>query len=189
MSNLNYGAIDETYPIAGQDNNSQGFRSNFSAIKTSLGLAQEAITTLENNRAKLNDTNNFLGNTISNAVINKVYGATYPLNNITSPQFIDLNNGPLQYVTFAGNTTVTFKSWPDTGKYAVVRLHLIGDGNAIRTATLATEQGGTFAPEASITLVNNAPTFSLATTGKHKVVEAWTYNGGAKVFLRYLGEF
>ena len=189
MSNLNYGAIDETYPVAGQDNNSQGFRSHFSAIKTSLGLAEEAITTLESSTAKLNDDNNFLGNTISNAVVNKVYGATYPLNNITSPQFIDLNNGPLQYVTFAGNTTVTFKNWPDTGKYACIRLHLIGDGNSERIATLATEAGGSFAPEATINLVGNSPTFTLALNGKHKVVEAWTYNGGAKVFLRYLGEF
>ena len=29
-------AIDQTYPVAGQDNDSQGFRDNFSNIKTSL---------------------------------------------------------------------------------------------------------------------------------------------------------
>ena len=28
--------IDQTFPVAGQDNDSQGFRDNFSNIKTSL---------------------------------------------------------------------------------------------------------------------------------------------------------
>ena len=52
-----------------------------------------------------------------------------------------MNNGPLQYVTFAADTTITFTNWPTTGKYALVRVHLIGDGNAIRTPTLATAGG------------------------------------------------
>lgn len=187
MSNLNYGAIDETYPVAGQDNNSQGFRGNFAAIKASLQTAQTDITTLEQNTAKVNATNDFLGNAINNATYNKFYGATYTLSNISTPQDISLNNGPLQYVTFAGNTTVTFKNWPATGKYAKIRVHLISDGNAARNATLATENGGTITYEGSITLTNGA--FVLAQNGKHKVIEVWTYNGGAKIFVRYLGEY
>ena len=188
MSDLNYGAIDETFPIAGQDNNSQGFRGNFAAIKASLQTAQEAVTTLETNTAKLNADNNFLGHSVSNAVTKKLWGATYSLNNITTPQFIDLNNGSFQYVTFAGNTTVTFQNWPTTGNYALVRLHLISDGNATRTATLGTT-GGTWRPESTITLNAGSPTFSLNSNGKHRVIEAWTYNGGTTVFVKDLGEF
>lgn len=187
MSNLNYGAIDETYPVAGQDNNSQGFRGNFAAIKASLELAEQSITALEGNRARTDATNDFLGNAINNATYNRLYGATYTLSNITTPQDVSLNNGPLQYVTFAGNTTITFKNWPVSGKYAKIRVHLISDGNAARNATLATEAGGTLTYEGSITLTNGA--FVLAQNGKHKVIEAWTYNGGAKVFVRYLGEY
>lgn len=40
--------IDDLYPVAGQDNNSQGFRDNFSYIKNGLIDAGESITNLEN---------------------------------------------------------------------------------------------------------------------------------------------
>jgi len=189
MSNLNYGAIDETYPVAGQDNNSQGFRGNFSAIKTSIQLAETAVTTLETNTAKLNATNDFLGNAINNATYNRLYGATYTLSNISSPQDISLNNGPLQYITFAGNTTVTFKNWPATGKYALIRVHLISDGNAARNATLATEAGGTITYETATAALLTNGAFVLAQNQKHRVLEVWTYNGGAKIFVRSMGEF
>ena len=32
-SNINSDAIDKDYPVAGQDNDSQGFRDNFNTIK------------------------------------------------------------------------------------------------------------------------------------------------------------
>ena len=34
MSTIDDTSIDQTFPVAGQDNNSQGFRDNFSTIKT-----------------------------------------------------------------------------------------------------------------------------------------------------------
>jgi hypothetical protein len=188
MTNINYGLIDETYPVAGQDNNSQGFRGNFAAIKTSLALAEEAITMLEDTTAKTDSNNNFQGNTISNAVVNKLYGQTHQLADINSPQFIDVSLGQLHYIKFAGNTTVTFKNWPDSGVFASVKVHLYSDGTQ-RTATLATEVTNVFAPGSDITLVGPAPTFVLNANGKHKVIEAWTYSGTSKIFLRYLGEF
>lgn len=192
MSNLNYSAIDETYPVAGQDNNSQGFRGNFAAIKTSLATAETAITTLETNTAKLNATNDFLGNAINNATYNRLHGAVYTLSNITTPQDLSINNGPLQYVSFAGTTSITFKNWPATGKFALVRVHLYSDGNGIRTATLATEAGGVFQILADSNLSYgsaNSPVLSLPQNGSHKVLEVWTYTGGAKVFVRCIGAF
>jgi len=38
-SNINFSSIDETFPIAGKDNDSQGFRDNFQSIKNSLEAA------------------------------------------------------------------------------------------------------------------------------------------------------
>ena len=35
-SNINPANVDGTYPIAGQDNDSQGFRDNFSVIKNTV---------------------------------------------------------------------------------------------------------------------------------------------------------
>ena len=55
-------AIDQTYPVAGQDNDSQGFRDNFSNIKTSLTKVKAVLDALDTNTAKLNVSNAFNGN-------------------------------------------------------------------------------------------------------------------------------
>ena len=39
-SNIVADTIDDTYPVAGQDNDSQGFRDNFSQIQTGLETAK-----------------------------------------------------------------------------------------------------------------------------------------------------
>ena len=66
-SQINYSAIDATYPVAGQDNDSQGFRDNFTAIKTALQYAKSEITDVQTNGAVVNSANNFAGNQLYNA--------------------------------------------------------------------------------------------------------------------------
>jgi hypothetical protein len=66
-SNIISNTIDAEYPVAGQDNDSQGFRDNFSVIKTGLTTAATEITELQNNTAKLNENNDFNGNNIQEA--------------------------------------------------------------------------------------------------------------------------
>ena len=39
--------IDVTYPIAGQDNDTQGFRDNFSSIKNNLNTAKNEISAIQ----------------------------------------------------------------------------------------------------------------------------------------------
>lgn len=46
-SNINYEAIDATYPIAGVDNSTQGFRDNFTAIRNGLATASNEIGDLQ----------------------------------------------------------------------------------------------------------------------------------------------
>ena len=67
-SNIVPGNIDGTYPKAGQDNSSQGFRDNFSSTKNNFTEAKTEIEDLQTNKANLNSENNFSGNTIQNAV-------------------------------------------------------------------------------------------------------------------------
>ena len=47
MSSINPNNIDGTYPIAGQDNDSQGFRDNFTNIKNNLTFAKTEIEDLQ----------------------------------------------------------------------------------------------------------------------------------------------
>jgi hypothetical protein len=46
-SNINPYNIDGTFPVAGQDNSSQGFRDNFTNIKNNFAFAQNEITDLQ----------------------------------------------------------------------------------------------------------------------------------------------
>jgi len=50
-SKINTSGIDVTYPIAGQDNDTQGFRTNFTSIKNNLTYAGTEITALQANAA------------------------------------------------------------------------------------------------------------------------------------------
>ena len=53
-SNIEPGNIDGTYPVAGQDNSSQGMRDNFAAIKNNFTEARTEIENLQTNKASLN---------------------------------------------------------------------------------------------------------------------------------------
>jgi hypothetical protein len=47
-SQINPNNIDITYPIAGQDNDTKGFRDNFSSIRSNFITAKTEITGLQN---------------------------------------------------------------------------------------------------------------------------------------------
>ena len=75
-SNINPNNIDTTYPIAGQDNDSQGFRDNFTNIKTNFQYAEDEISDLQTKvilKSALTGTtldNDMGGAPISNATLN-----------------------------------------------------------------------------------------------------------------------
>jgi hypothetical protein len=48
-SNINTNLLDITFPIAGQDNDTQGFRTNWSVIRNNLNTASAEITSLQAN--------------------------------------------------------------------------------------------------------------------------------------------
>jgi hypothetical protein len=187
-SAINTSNIDGSYPVAGQDNNSQGFRDNFTNIKAGLTVAKSEITGLQLNTAKLNADNNFNGNSVSNAEYNKFYGSVRNAGSINSNTAVDLSNGPLQIFTFTDDFALNFINWPDSDLYAQVRLHLKSDTVAARTVTFSTEAGGSLHYSGADGGVFPSP-FTLNISGVHKVVDAWTYDGGTNVYIKYVGQF
>ena len=191
MTNINYDAIDETYPIAGQDNNSQGFRDNFAAIKTALEETDLEITTLQtkvllNSTLSGNDTviNDLVGSSITNGSFNKFYGEINADTLSSSVLDIDLFNGPFQVITVSSDAhALRFNHWP-TDLYGVVRVHLINSSASSKTPTFTTVNNGTIIYDESF-----PSPFTLTVGSNHKVIEAWSYDGGATVFIRYLGKF
>ena len=124
-SNIVPGNIDGTYPKAGQDNSSQGFRDNFSAIKNNFTEAKTEIESLQTNKANLNATNNFSGNVISNAVL-KDNGETVYNHGTVSSGTITLNheNGHYQTATITSDTTFSFLNLPSSGSLGRIILDI-----------------------------------------------------------------
>ena len=67
-SSINPNDIDGAYPVAGQDNDSQGFRDNFTNIKTNFQYAANEITDLQNYGVFTNASNNMAGSLIYDAI-------------------------------------------------------------------------------------------------------------------------
>jgi hypothetical protein len=136
MSTINTNGINVNYPVPGVNNNSQGFRDNFAAIRTNLNTASTEITDLQNKvvvkSALANSTvNNDMANTlISNALTRSFRASTYNLGNALSGIVsVNVSLGDVQYGTIAGNTTIQFTGWGPTSTQSNVQLQLAVSNN------------------------------------------------------------
>jgi len=183
-------AIDQTYPVAGQDNDSQGFRDNFSNIKDSLSKIKADLDALDTNTAKLNDSSNpqdFNGNQISEADFKATTETVNPIGNISGSVLVNWSNGNYQTVQVGNNLTLTLTEWPASGKLAKLRLVVTSDGSA-RTVTFAAGGSGDIKYES--TTGNEFPSpFTVTSTDNPKIVDFWTSDGGSIVYAKYVGEY
>ena len=192
-SNIISSTIDATFPVAGQDNDSQGFRDNFQIIKDNFTNAASEITTLQNDTAKVNADNAFSGNTLS--VVNLLqhtetaYDAT---GGISADTNVSFTSGHHYKITAQDNITLTIVDFPDTNEYAEMRFEINGDGISNRTVTFA----GEYASAASSTMLidgdaawgGSTITTSTVQSRRH-IVKAFTTDGGVNIFLQYIGTF
>lgn len=120
-SAINPNNIDGTYPVAGQDNNSQGFRDNFTNIKTNFQYAEDEITDLQNNvvlKSALSGTtldNDMLGSGLSNAVLNDMGYTRLALGTTGGSVTINYAVGTYQTMTTNAATSLAFTNFPPAG--------------------------------------------------------------------------
>ena len=108
------GNIDGTFPVAGQDNSSQGFRDNFTAGKNNFTEAKSEIEALQTYKAALNATNSFGDNIISQAVLKDTAMTVYAHGTAGGSITPNHENGHYQTITTNATTTLTFTNWPAT---------------------------------------------------------------------------
>ena len=122
-SSINTNNIDGTFPVAGQDNSSQGFRDNFTNLKTNLGYAKTEIEDLQSKvvlKSALTGTtldNDLDGNQIYNVELNRIALTKNSISATTGTLTINWQNGAHQTVTTSGSITLGFPN-SATGKYA-----------------------------------------------------------------------
>jgi len=184
--------INAEYPVPGVDNDSQGFRDNFSGIKESLQAAAADLELLDQNTAKLNDNNDFNGNDLSEANFVAVTEEVYNSGSISTGQNVSFLNGHYQIVGVSDDLTLTLADWPTTGKVGKMRVVLKKSGDdASYTVTWSTQGGGTIKNDGSSEWAATDPALTLEITSKTnpKVVDFWTDDGGLSVYAHYVGEF
>ena len=181
--------IDAAFPVAGQDNNSQGFRDNFQITKTGLAQAATEISALQLTTAKLNVDNDFNGNTIQNAVTKKLYGAVATILEAATAN-VDVSTGDYHRITLSdANITLTLTNWPTVdSRFAKVRVHLENNQATQRTVTFATNALATVSDDDSGKFTSHA---IVVPVGSTVIVDAWKYDfgNGSKMYISYVGEF
>ena len=118
-SNINPNNIDGTYPIAGQDNNSQGFRDNFTQTKVNFQYAADEITALQDNailKAPLTTggtvTNDMDGTLLYNTTIQDFAATRVDLGTVAGTCTVNYASGHYQTVTISSGITLAFTNFP-----------------------------------------------------------------------------
>jgi hypothetical protein len=138
-SAINPNNIDTTYPVAGQDNNTQGFRDNFTFIKNNFTAAESEITVLQSTSAVKGAgvVNDFAGGLIYDARLQDLSAVATDLGSVTGAVSINYAAGHYQQMSTSGSITIDFSSvnLPGIGRYGFIRLE-ITVSNASHTVTL-----------------------------------------------------
>jgi len=126
VSAIVFSTINENFPTAGQDNDSQGFRDNFARVKTALSTAQTEITYLNTNSVDKTTNNDMGNNTLSNLILkNHGVRSSADLNSAGTVNVITFSD--FQYKKYSvNNATNTFQidNWP-VDCYSEIRLEII----------------------------------------------------------------
>lgn len=182
-SAINPNNIDGAYPVAGQDNNSQGFRDNFTNTKTNFSYAADEITDLQNKvvlKAALIGTaldNNMGGSLLSNAQLQNMSETRVALGSVSGSQTINYAAGAYYSLTTTGPVSLAFSNFSAAGTLSSCRFQ-ITVANTAHTLTLpAAVSVGTFNIQGI-----NTNVISFNATGTYEY-EFETTDGGSTISI------
>ena len=177
--------INTLYPVAGQDNDTQGFRNNFSYIQKSFSAAAGEISSLQQNTPKLNAA-------VSDFNNNKIYRASLVGGGNYSPTMYSISTntelsylqGNYQRIAIANTLTISIVDWPPTTVQGKIALELSNAGNTgSYTVNFAASYSGQLVKEPNLNLPINIP----ASTSTYQIVELWSTDAGETVFVKAIG--
>lgn len=135
-STISTTGLNASYPVAGVANDSSGFRTNFSVIKTGLEAAKTDIDDLYSIAVVNNAASDLGGNELSNLSLAKeqLSGFQFSSSLATGSISLDWQDGSYQYATTSasnGTRTISFSNFGTSGKLAkmVVQINLTASGS------------------------------------------------------------
>jgi hypothetical protein len=170
-SNITPTNIDGNYPIAGQDNSSQGFRDNFTNIRNNLTVAKNEIsdlqskTLLKSSLTGLVLDNDMEGTVISNLTAVGMRNQIVDLGTVSGSQPIDFESGHTHVLIMNGSTSLSFNNFP-TDAHSQVTIY-VTCSNVAHTLALT---GVDSANYAWLTHINTTTdTITFPSTGTYQI--------------------
>jgi hypothetical protein len=185
-SAINPNNINGAYPVAGQDNNSQGFRDNFTNTANNFTFAADEISDLQATavlKQALTGTvldNNMLGSPLSNALLSNMADATLALGTVSGTTPINYALASYQTLTTNGAVSLSFTNFPASGAAASVVVQ-VTVASTIHTLILPAAVSVNNTGIQGLNTSTNTITF--ATTGVYSF-EFSTANGGTTITVR-----
>jgi hypothetical protein len=150
---VNPSNINGNFPIAGQDNDSQGFRDNFTNIRNNFTFIKSEVEDLQAKSILKSALiggvldNNFLGSQLKNAQLKNYAETMYDWGTTSGDIQLDLALGNVHKIYTSGSVQINavIKNWPASLQYARVLLyiqiqntaHTLSIPNTITTETAA----------------------------------------------------
>jgi len=192
-SNINYAAINENFPRAGQDNDTQVFRDNFNQIKDNFIAAKSEIEDLQQNAARTDQDNEFFGNKIVNAMFVNTTDVIIPSELAISSGIVDIEfaSGAYQIITLGDNATFNLTGFPaDSTSVGKVTLELYtNDALTPREITFSLSgTGATQKKKNNFPSVGGAYDLEALSDVDPVIVEIWRH-GPDTFFMNYVGQF
>jgi hypothetical protein len=125
-SNINPNNIDGNYPIAGQDNNTQGMRDNFTNIKTNFAFAEAEINALQESTVTKGNTNALqnsllVDGRLQNFALTKA-DLSFPAN-IANAVMVNYESAHYQILPESeANIKLEIENWPAAGTYGALKI-------------------------------------------------------------------
>ena len=182
-SKITPGNIDGTFPKAGQDNSSQGFRDNFSAINTNFTEAVTEIVALQTNKASLDASSDFADNEVTRAKFKDTSETVYAHGTTGGAITLNHENGHYQTITTNASITLSFANLPATATLGRIILD-ITYGLVAHTITI---------PSAVIVADNvsggdgSSDTITSPQTGRY-LYEFLTPDNGTTILMHQIGK-
>ena len=129
VDNIYISKIDETFPRAGQNNDSQGFRDNFANIKLALNYSSEDIEDLQSkavvkrpigNSNVVDNDMNWVD--ITRAQLKSFSETYYDLGPVSDYQEVDYSLGTIQRLQLTQDLAIQFINFPPVGQFGRLKI-------------------------------------------------------------------
>jgi len=191
--------LDTEFPVPGQDNDSQGFRDNFTVISDNFAASKARLEDLETYSVRNEASTEFLA--LSNGGTARLINPTLqtpkevrseitPAASTATIEFGGEDIGSYQTLVLENNTELTIDATtvPDSGYYQKVTLHITATG-ATRNLTWDNSLTIKFDNESHDFWNNDTDGISQIFENKVYIIELWTYQGSTTYYAKYVGNF